>query len=289
MNTVILVACHTRTDVADNPLLKPIQVGTALSGVRFPGYAYDDSGQNISKKNRSYCELTAQYWAWKNCSADYYGMFHYRRYLYPAPRERKPYRIVRDFSLSTLEKLRFDRFPDLIPQCDLILPMAEDMHISVREHYSRARYHREEDLAIAEDILREKCPEYRDAAEAYLTGTVQYFGNIFIMKQSVFYDYCAWLFPILEEFDRRAEWAGRSDQELRADGYLAERLLGIYYTKHRDQLATQFLPRAIMVRNTGRRWLKQMEDIPLPPGSWFRSRIKRVKETIEKQLGLSGR
>ena len=41
----------------------------------------DNTGENISEKNSMYCELTAQYWAWKNLNADYYGFFHYRRYL----------------------------------------------------------------------------------------------------------------------------------------------------------------------------------------------------------------
>lgn len=42
---------------------------------------HDDEGDNISERNKTYCELTAQYWAWKNEEADYYGFFHYRRYL----------------------------------------------------------------------------------------------------------------------------------------------------------------------------------------------------------------
>lgn len=53
----------------------------ALADHRFKGMQHDDEGENISYKNPYYCELTAQYWAWKNLDADYYGLFHYRRYF----------------------------------------------------------------------------------------------------------------------------------------------------------------------------------------------------------------
>ena len=79
----LFVCCHNESEVPAHPLLIPIQVGTALAERRFAGYAHDDEGENISRKNRAYCELTAQYWAWKNCQAEYVGFFHYRRYLYP--------------------------------------------------------------------------------------------------------------------------------------------------------------------------------------------------------------
>ena len=43
---------------------------------------HDDEGENISEKNDKYCELTAQFWAWKNIhDADYYGFWHYRRFM----------------------------------------------------------------------------------------------------------------------------------------------------------------------------------------------------------------
>ena len=57
------------------------RVGTALNGTKLQGMRHDDDGDNISQKTKTYCELTAQYWAWKNEDADYYGFFHYRRYL----------------------------------------------------------------------------------------------------------------------------------------------------------------------------------------------------------------
>ena len=62
----LFVSCHKPTRVPEHPLLVPVQVGAALARERFPGFLYDDAGENISPKNPSYCELTAQYWAWKN-------------------------------------------------------------------------------------------------------------------------------------------------------------------------------------------------------------------------------
>ena len=59
----IYVVCHKPAYVPENPYLYPIQVGTALSGKKLPGMLHDDEGDNISERNKTYCELTAQYWA----------------------------------------------------------------------------------------------------------------------------------------------------------------------------------------------------------------------------------
>lgn len=272
----LFVSCHRRAPVPEHPLLVPIQVGSALTEERFPGFLQDDAGDNISGRNRSYCELTAQYWAWKNVQADYYGFFHYRRYLYPDERAKRPYRIEGAPTVELLDKLGYEGFPDLISRYDLILPKGEDMRISVRQHYAAAPFHHSKDLALVEEIIRERCPEYTAAMEGYLSGTRCYFGNIFIMGRDVFQDYCGWLFPILAEFDCRADLTGYGPQERRVDGYLAERLLGIWAARHKE-LRTLELPRVHFIENPAERRKKKLVNLLLPPGSVRRSKIKKLK------------
>lgn len=259
----------------EHELLKPVQVGAALADRRFPGFLHDDEGENISQKNRSYCELTAQYWAWKNIDADYYGFFHYRRYLYPLLNRKRPYRIEKEPSLSALDKLDYPKFGKLIGEYDLIAPIGENMYVPVREHYANAEFHHRKDLGIAEEIIKKRHPEMVKAMEEYLSGTVCYFGNIYIMRREVFYDYCQWLFPILEGIDRRSDTNGYDAQEKRVDGYLAERLFGVYFTWRKDRLKTLEVPRVHFISDGKTRVKQKMLNTLLPVGSRVRSVVKQ--------------
>lgn len=271
----LFVCCHQRVQVPKHPLLVPIQVGAALADTHFSGYLHDDTGDNISAKNRSYCELTAQYWAWKNIEADYYGFFHYRRYLYPDIKMKLPYRVEREASLDLLGTLGYAEFEQLIRQYDIIVPKGENMYMPVWRHYASAPFHHKEDLELTVQIARKLHPNYIQAIETYLSGTICYFGNIFIMRQEIFRDYCSWLFPILEEFDRQADTAHDSVQEKRVDGYLAERLLGSYVTFQLGKLKMLELPRVHFYEKPEYIRLCLLNGI-LPPGSWRRAMCRRT-------------
>ena len=261
----LFVCCHEPARVPSHPLLCPLQVGAALAGERFPGFAHDDEGENISARNRDYCELTGQYWAWKNVRADWYGFFHYRRYLYPDVQAKRPYIIRREPDLAALG---YDRFGAFIEQYDMLLPQGEDMRVSVRDHY--ARYHRAADLALAEKLVRGMHPEMGQALDKYLNGTTQYFGNIFIMGRDVFHDYCSWLFPILAAFDAEA-----SAPEPRTDGYIGERLLGAYAAHRRRELKVLELPR-VHFCGGGEYTKKRLLNALLPPGTRRRAVVKGI-------------
>ena len=57
----------------------PLHVGK--QGKSSLGFIGDDTGEHISIKNDTYCELTGIYWIWKNISCDVVGLCHYRRYF----------------------------------------------------------------------------------------------------------------------------------------------------------------------------------------------------------------
>ena len=280
----LFVCCHQPVEVPKHPLLVPVQVGTALVETPFPGFLHDNTGDNISGRNHSYCELTAQYWAWKNLRADYYGFFHYRRYLYPCLDTKRPYCIRQNPSLSLLEQLDYDSFPQIIEGHDMILPKGENMYLSVRDHYAGASNHFCKDLDLVSEIIRSSYPQMWDALDQYLSGSICYFGNIYIMNRSVFHDYCKWLFPILEEFDRYSQVSGRTPQEQRVDGYLAERLLGIYYTYRNDCLETLELPRVHFTMDSRKQYkAERAVYMLLPPGTrrraWTKSLLQAVRSS----------
>lgn len=73
------VITHKNYPGISDDLYRTLHVGRALS--QDLGYTGDDTGDNISLKNRNYCELTGLYWLWKNNQCDIIGVCHYRRFF----------------------------------------------------------------------------------------------------------------------------------------------------------------------------------------------------------------
>lgn len=243
----IFVACHKPTYVLDNPLLLPVQVGAALARNRIPGMLYDDAGENISNKNPLYCELTAQYWVWKNVDSEYYGFFHYRRYLafdavYPVDskghidtgKNPKPYIELDDLegNLSAYH-LKEDSMRQVIENYDMVTVLREQINTTVYRQY--CQYHPQAALDRILEILKEKYPAYQHAAEQYMNSKAIYYMNMYIMKKTLFMEYASWLFDILEAYEQESDFPGDGNTEKRIMGYLAERLFGIFYTYQRSQ------------------------------------------------------
>jgi lipopolysaccharide biosynthesis glycosyltransferase len=239
-NIKILISCHKETDYVQSHIMKPIQVGCANSKVHLPDMLHDDQGDNISELNPLYCELTAQYWAWKNLDADYYGFCHYRRYFnfsetqYP---EDKYGNIIENYiDQNAINKyaLKDETIQELVPQYDIITVTRKDVRrieghfSSIIDQYKKAPMLNINDLFKILDIIDKKFPQYSKAAHKYCEGHVATFCNMYILRKDIFFHYCEWLFTILQEFCKCTDMSHYSTEALRTPGHLAERLFGIY-------------------------------------------------------------
>lgn len=248
-NIKIFLSYHKPSVILKNEIFQPIHVGRALQkqdkdSWTFQNLVGDDTGDNISERNPNYCELTAQYWAWKNAirGVDYVGFMHYRRHL--SFNLHKKYRsnqwglihrkslddaYIKDFGLTP------DTIKSVVEKYDIVTVEPWDVRNAgtknTYDHYASSdpKLHIQ-DYELALNILREKYPEYTDTIEKYNRSTHGYFTNIFVMKTEIFNDYCQWLFDILFEVEKQSDISKYDFQEARIYGYISEWLFGIYIT-----------------------------------------------------------
>jgi len=212
----VVVATHKPYWMPDDPMYRPLHVGAALHPDACPLMEGDDTGDSISEKNASYCELTAQYWAWRNVEADYLGLAHYRRH-FAGSRALDPHARV----------LSAERAADILRRRDVIVPEPRHYYVeSIYSHYAHA--HPVEVLDAALQIIRERTPEYRSSIDRVMNRSWAYLCNMWIAPAEVYRAYCSWLYPVLSEVELRVDTSGYDAYNLRAIGFMGERLFNVY-------------------------------------------------------------
>lgn len=247
----IFVTCHKKFHIPQCSLLYPVQAGATFNK-KIDGYYYDDDGENISYKNKKYCELSVQYYAWKNHQADYYGFVHYRRYFSFSDQKFKTNwlnEIVVDDFTDFETKFGYDEknIQDIIGKYDVIIPCRQLIG-NVYLQYKYSVFQDIKDLKFCKQYICKKYPEMRRATKKYLKSFKGYCCNQFIMSKELFNDYSAWLFDILEQHEKFNSHENSDVQKFRVSGYLAERLFGIYITYLRQQKKYKIkeLPRVVI-------------------------------------------
>lgn len=202
----------------------------------------DNTGDNISELNRSFAEITALYWIWKNTSSPYVGMFHYRRFLSinsnaHYPMVEFPSMRMRTLGLNHLKGFAKEFLHDLELEKKYILPWFATHDILVSEPIKLNTYkqYKEEhiisDLDKALEIIRKKYPEMYDFAIKTLNSEDGFYPtNMFITRREVLNHYATWLFSILLPLhnDLKEEIASRDTEQQLAFAYLSERLFTVY-------------------------------------------------------------
>ncbi len=216
----ILVACHKPDKVFSNDVYIPIHVGRAISKCKeeMKDMIGDDTGDNISEKNPFYCELTAQYWAWKNLDAEYVGLCHYRRYF------------EKEITIDNVDKLLGDHFDAI-----LCSPIYESRRAG--EHVLRATCM--EDVYIFMECIKKVQPDYYNSVMKVLSGNAFSPYNMFVMKKSLFDEYAAWQFSILFEMEKYVRLSGYCRMR-RLYGYVAEVMLSVF--AYHNKLKVKYIP-----------------------------------------------
>lgn len=190
----------------------PIQVGAALTDVR-KGCITDNTGDNISAKNKDYCECTGLYWIWKNtCGQKYVGLNHYRRRL-------------------MLDENSVDYF--IAHETDLAVAHPQFEKETIKDYF--AQYICRQDWNLLKRRVIDYDVAYAPCFERYERGHFYFPCNVSLWKREWFDRYCTFAFEVAGKIDVFYQERGivREDRYM---GYLFEQLSTIFIMRHYKEM-----------------------------------------------------
>lgn len=196
-----------KTSYAPPFWVHPLQAGAALTESRI-AELLDNEGDNISIKNPNYSELTAAYWIGKHGTAEYLGLYHYRRIL--------------DVGEEELYRMQAN-------DIDVVLPYPSMHYPNIQEHHKR--YLKDSDWDAMLQALDELEPSYGAALPRLFEGSFFYNFNMMIAKKEIYQRYCNWMFPILARVEELSIPKGNERKD-RYIGYLGESLTTLFFLYH---------------------------------------------------------
>lgn len=248
MDIKIAVAYHKASPLLIGDIYIPVHVGKELHKDVELGIQADNTGDNISRDNFTLCELTATYWLWKNVKADYKGLFHYRRILSDKPKLKSKFeslfrRAVRSVHIPTyavaeaafLEEAKKleSKLPAMLKDHDIICSEKVYNMMTVGIHFLNVQDY----MLLAKRIIEESYPAYIDTFNQTFYGRTFHFGNMVIMRNDLFDEYCTFIFGV---FDKMKEilisegWLLDLYKEKafsRKLGYVGEALTSVFISK----------------------------------------------------------
>ena len=196
----------------------PIFVG---AGKSLKEYIRDNTLENISDKNKYFCELTAYYWIWKNDSeSDYVSIEHYRRFF-----------MVQSVFPHIITKNGMGK---MLKTYDVITGKFALTKMSLSDFYFARHYG--EDLTLAKERIADKHPEYLNTFERIMNGNKSPMFNMMCTSKKMFDEYCEWLFDILFYVEENIDLQKRTPYQQRALGFLAERLMNVWVEVNTDKI-----------------------------------------------------
>lgn len=220
----------------------PIFVGNGNNNKKFLG---DNTGDNISNKNKNYSELTAMYWIWKNDrTSEYVSVEHYRRFFMD-PSHFIP-KIISNKKISRL-----------IKNYKIIVPQKQKWAVTIGYHYKNN--HSTKDYNNVFNIIKDLYPDYINDFEKIMKGNSLYAFNMVVMSKKMFDNYCNWLFTILFKLEQITDLSKRNAYQQRAYGFMSERLFNVWILHNIDHKDIIELPVYYLTNNKLKTILKSLK------------------------------
>ena len=233
MNKVELyIATHKEFDGNLADYCRKMQVNTANTHP-WNGYLHDNEGDNISKLNPYYCELTALYRLWKGCRSEIKGLAHYRRYFGNTDSRKCTIYYPRYSGFQDLKRrmLSEKRIEALLDQHDIILLVPHNP-FPATAFEALSKFVSLTNIQLMIRVIYDCYPEYIDSMWDVLYAHQISYCNMFIASAAITDPYCEWLFDVLSKIDARIPKDEDGNPPARIYGYYAEVLLNIYVRKH---------------------------------------------------------
>lgn len=227
MNNLLFIVMHKEYQVPTFSPYRSISVGPNKD--KFKANYRDDTEDNIANKNSFYCELTAQYWVWKNIANRYdnIGLVHYRRFFAN--------------SNTLFKKLLTDKnIQKYLSKFDIILPKKWYWNMTVAEYYYIAGQGKKKDLKTTRRAIEKYFPDYLSSFDKILSQHSASYCNMMVTNRENFKKYTEWLFCILEYVEENTDISNYRSAEARIFGYLSEILLNVWVDH--NQLKVKYLP-----------------------------------------------
>lgn len=193
---------------------------------------------NISNKNKHYCELTGIYHIWRNSEKPpILGTAHYRRYLNVLPLSSVNSNGYLNLNWDQASRIlnhpnQKNRVNKLLKEYDIIVPKSFFLNEGLAKHYQDVHAN-----VGWPEFLRELDRLYGPSAHCLRNDKRAFWGNIFISKRDLFDEYCDQLFSVIDSVYSSVgvpiEIRGARYQPYRYPGYLAERFLTAFINSNR--------------------------------------------------------
>ena len=214
--------------IESNSVWTPLQCGAELTGNYREDSLRDNEGDNISKWNQAYSELTGIYWVWRNRKSDYALFNQYRR---------RWENIIPGFNCKKF----FQDYDAMATPC--IVPNSVEWQFR--------HFHSDEMYELMKSTVLEMHPDYEKSWIQHIENSqILYYSNGMMFRWADFDRYCNFLFPILDAIRVKLGWNTPEDIDKPfLFGYISERIYTLWL-KHRYTARRIFRNNYKLLENT---------------------------------------